>query len=1053
MIQGFKFHSNNQETVELYDYNSLQNLPESDKTLSVDGGFADGRTVGDEITNLKSALINYNVFNLVDEYGLHNNSQFNGITWAWNEDTCSASGTATDGSFLSLINHNTAMPSYLVPGRSYWIIYNATDSGIKIEVIIYKNGSYFSTERFGETVEYTIPADASGIIIRLYVAKNTTVNGTIRPIVLNEPTTAILDGENKYLAPKIANFGDSLTWGRDGSGSASTQTAYTITKYFTKKGFKATNFGVGGMGYFATSGNQNALAKLQATDLTGYELITLGFGTNDNTAVLGTIDDTDGTTMIGAMYQCWQYIRTQNSTCTVVFIAPPNASTFGAKETGYWYGYKRGPLYDYTLSDLVEGMRAFCSKYNIPFIDNLNNGIDVENIATLLPDGVHPNDNGYKIYSRYIAETITSGAYSSADTTKDVEDSFVSKSEYGTNQRTEVYNSKTGNPILLNDAALDKNISVTVDDGTSLRWNGKNLFKINPEQASFTKNGVTFTFNKDEGRISVASSGATGTAVSTQSTDTLNGKANMNINFKFAFPTDTVITISSNASQFREYNAKWYLQITDGTTGYFEDGNGLTMTALAGVEYGIRVIVQSGFSTSERLDIFPQLEINDHKTEFEPYVGGIINDLTEDGEENIFEISHNITATSNNISWSLNKSKGSVSISSNGASNDTVVYDTSLDLSHGSYNLWHFTPTEDTAVFLTGVGRAGLRLQISDGSIIWTDYGKGVGLVAKANTEYFVRLLVNSGFVGTAVICPKVATGLSELHGLETTVLYAAEGEITATYEQRPMYDCAYVSKDTTKSIMEITGDKILAPFKSFKPIVTFIDDDTSTLTDVNNYASVFTALGKVGTYAVMTRNLENSSELKQRLLDLETAGFGMVFHCEYQEGAETNYFLNDSNRNMELVRENITLGLRQMETYGFQNYRHWVTPYGVNDKDIVDVAKDYGLESLISMSNNSWVANTGNVSRYNIPRYSVSTSTPSDFPAIKIAANECKKTNGWLLIVTHANTWRHNNVVPEMQALLTSVINYLTGIGFEVVPFARAYESRKGMFYFNELF
>lgn len=479
------------------------------------------------------------------------------------------------------------------------------------------------------------------------------------------------------------------------------------------------------------------------------------------------------------------------------------------------------------------------------------------------------------------------------------------------------------------------------------------------------------------------------------------------------------------------------------------------MTALANVEYGIRLVVYAGFVSTNGLDVYPQIEINDHKTKFEPYVGGIITGNTI-GTDNIFAITHNISGSdnNNNVKWVLNKENNSVMVESTGVTADTSIYDTQLEVSHGSYNLFHWTPTTNTPVFLSGSNSDDLWLQISDGTLTFSDTGNGVGLIATANTEYFVRALAKKGFTGKITLYPKLSTGFAGVCGFDTTVIYTNDdSNIVAKYKQRPTYDDAYISKDITNAISYITANKILHPFASFKPMVTFIDDDTSTLTDVNNYASVFTSLGEVGSYAVMTRMLENSIELKNRLLELDTAGFGMLFHCEYQNGDETNYFLNDLNRDLSLIRQNIKLGLRQMAQYGFaSNYKHWVTPYGVNDKDIVDVAKEYGLESIISISNNSWVSNTGNVFRYNVPRFSVSTTTPNDFPTIKAAAQRCAAENGWLLIVTHANTWRHNDVVTEMQIKLTSVINYLKNIGFEVAPYSRAYESRKSIFYINEM-
>ena len=39
-----------------YDYNSLANLPQSDSTLTISGGFADGFIVGQNMANLLSKI-------------------------------------------------------------------------------------------------------------------------------------------------------------------------------------------------------------------------------------------------------------------------------------------------------------------------------------------------------------------------------------------------------------------------------------------------------------------------------------------------------------------------------------------------------------------------------------------------------------------------------------------------------------------------------------------------------------------------------------------------------------------------------------------------------------------------------------------------------------------------------------------------------------------------------------------------------------------------------------------------------------------------------------
>lgn len=46
--------------IEQYDYNGLVNKPESDETLSVKGGFADAKKVGEELARLEALITGNN---------------------------------------------------------------------------------------------------------------------------------------------------------------------------------------------------------------------------------------------------------------------------------------------------------------------------------------------------------------------------------------------------------------------------------------------------------------------------------------------------------------------------------------------------------------------------------------------------------------------------------------------------------------------------------------------------------------------------------------------------------------------------------------------------------------------------------------------------------------------------------------------------------------------------------------------------------------------------------------------------------------------------------
>lgn len=66
-IKGFEVNSNGQSTIKKYDYNSLDNIPVPDTTLTQAGAAADSKTTGDNIFNLKAG-ISYNYMTNIPSY-------------------------------------------------------------------------------------------------------------------------------------------------------------------------------------------------------------------------------------------------------------------------------------------------------------------------------------------------------------------------------------------------------------------------------------------------------------------------------------------------------------------------------------------------------------------------------------------------------------------------------------------------------------------------------------------------------------------------------------------------------------------------------------------------------------------------------------------------------------------------------------------------------------------------------------------------------------------------------------------------------------------------
>ncbi len=193
-----------------------------------------------------------------------------------------------------------------------------------------------------------------------------------------------------YISNKYFAFGDSIC---RGNHADSTQSPYDWPGIFGKiHGLIAYNMAIGGQGYKTTAYGVPALTTIQATDITDAALITLAFGINDasdNTVVIGTVDDTTNATMLGCVYQCIDYIYSQNPQVQLVICGT-------TKQNGTW---------STRLADVNAGLKGIAAKYNIPFIDMECSPINQFTgtiAAGLTTDGTHFTDDGYKLLGQFM---------------------------------------------------------------------------------------------------------------------------------------------------------------------------------------------------------------------------------------------------------------------------------------------------------------------------------------------------------------------------------------------------------------------------------------------------------------------------------------------------------------------------------------------------------------------------------------------------------------------------------------------------------------------------
>ncbi len=145
----------------------------TDKTLQVENMPADAKAVTD-------AFMSIGAFDILS-FAEKKNETKAGITFAWDGDTCTVTGTATNSTFSNIYANFTQLPKYLESGKEYYVDYTgATEVHWQLFQMA-SDGSIVATLRSANKSDLIkIPADMTGMVIRLYVQNGKTVNETVR---------------------------------------------------------------------------------------------------------------------------------------------------------------------------------------------------------------------------------------------------------------------------------------------------------------------------------------------------------------------------------------------------------------------------------------------------------------------------------------------------------------------------------------------------------------------------------------------------------------------------------------------------------------------------------------------------------------------------------------------------------------------------------------------------------------------------------------------------------------------------------------------------------
>lgn len=173
-----------QTTAWLGDHITQPTTPAIDSSLTIAGAAADAKAAGDAIGKNTKQIIENNAFNVIQDIA-GNNEIKSGISYTWNGNTCTVYGTASAQNFNTIFGSNTAIPANMEKGQRYYVDFEA--SKVEFEIIEMNSGGGIVQYLHGGSHSgwFDVPANISGMVIRLLVRNGSVVNEDVTPKITN----------------------------------------------------------------------------------------------------------------------------------------------------------------------------------------------------------------------------------------------------------------------------------------------------------------------------------------------------------------------------------------------------------------------------------------------------------------------------------------------------------------------------------------------------------------------------------------------------------------------------------------------------------------------------------------------------------------------------------------------------------------------------------------------------------------------------------------------------------------------------------------------------
>lgn len=165
---------------------------------------AEEAALGSGITALQTITNNLSENNYYEvAQDLNRNSQTkNGVTLTYSNGVYTVAGTASAITLFDLCKSATRFPQGIEPGKKYYAKFTSADvQNVRFRILIYRNNSLTDYEEILNTFfeeEFAIPTDATGMLARIWVAKNATVNESMSLKLVSLPES-LNNGDNYYV--------------------------------------------------------------------------------------------------------------------------------------------------------------------------------------------------------------------------------------------------------------------------------------------------------------------------------------------------------------------------------------------------------------------------------------------------------------------------------------------------------------------------------------------------------------------------------------------------------------------------------------------------------------------------------------------------------------------------------------------------------------------------------------------------------------------------------------------------------------------------------------